>query len=110
MPIARRNTSSASARAHLDDLDSHRIIMLSDSQVPQHLQNRSWLIDAGRNGSGPREAYFKVNNILGLVRACSRASASQHCRITCEENNRLSSCSASPIRSSSTPISSIPKS
>src|ERR1700755_1636133 len=56
----------------LDDLDSHRIIMLRHSQVPTHLQTRAWLIDAGRNGSGPREAYFKVNNILGLVRACQQ--------------------------------------
>ena len=31
----------------LDDLDSHRIIMLADSQVPTHLQNRNWLIEAG---------------------------------------------------------------
>src|SRR5712671_5036003 len=56
----------------LDDLDAHRIIMLSDGQVAAHLQNRSWLIEAGRNGSGPREAYFRVNNILGLVRACQQ--------------------------------------
>src|SRR5215813_825445 len=56
----------------LDELDSHRIIMLGDSQVPPHLANRSWLIEAGRNGSGPREAYFKVNSILGLVRACQQ--------------------------------------
>jgi DNA-binding transcriptional LysR family regulator len=56
----------------LDDLDDHRIIMLSDPQVQPHLQNRSWLIDAGRNGSGPREAFFRVNNILGLVRACQQ--------------------------------------
>ncbi|MGB3448251.1 MAG: LysR substrate-binding domain-containing protein, partial [Xanthobacteraceae bacterium] len=56
----------------LEDLDGHRIIMLSDAQVPQHLQNRNWLIEAGRNGSGPREAFFKVNNILGLVRACQQ--------------------------------------
>src|SRR5260370_1302454 len=34
----------------LDDLDPHRIIMLGDSQVPAHLANRSWLIEAGRNG------------------------------------------------------------
>src|SRR5207248_209171 len=65
------------ARAKLTDsreLQSgeHRIIMLSDGQVAPHLQNRSWLIEAGRNGSGPREAYFKVNNILGLVRACQQ--------------------------------------
>ena len=56
----------------LDELDAHRIIMLSDGQVAPHLQNRNWLIEAGRNGSGPREAYFKVNNILGLVRACQQ--------------------------------------
>ena len=56
----------------LDDLDSHRIIMLGDAQVPPHLQNRAWLIDAGRNGAGPRDPYFKVNNILGLVRACQQ--------------------------------------
>src|ERR1700746_640902 len=52
----------------IDELDSHRIITLSDSQVPAHLANRNWLIEAGRNGSGPREVFFKVNNILGLVR------------------------------------------
>ena len=56
----------------LDELDAHRIITLSDGQVAPHLQNRNWLVEAGRNGSGPREAYFKVNNILGLVRACQQ--------------------------------------
>src|SRR5450631_891605 len=56
----------------LDDLDAHRIILLSDAQIQPHLQNRSWLVDAGRNGSGPREAYFRVNNILGVVRACQQ--------------------------------------
>jgi DNA-binding transcriptional LysR family regulator len=56
----------------LEELDGHRIIVLSDANIPQHLQNRNWLIEAGRNGSGPREPYFKVNNILGLVRACEQ--------------------------------------
>jgi DNA-binding transcriptional LysR family regulator len=74
----------------LDDLDEHRIIMLSDTQVPPHLQNRSWLIDAGRNGSGPREAYFKVNNILGLVRACQQGlGIAALPDYLVEENNRL---------------------
>ena len=74
----------------LDDLDSHRIIMLGDAQVPAHLQNRSWLIDAGRNGSGPREAYFKVNNILGLVRACQQGlGIAALPDYLVEENNRL---------------------
>jgi len=56
----------------LDELDAHRIITLADGQVAPHLQNRNWLIEAGRDGAGPREAYFKVNNILGLVRACQQ--------------------------------------
>src|SRR6266403_1124442 len=74
----------------LDDLDSHRIIMLGDAQVPPHLANRSWLVDAGRNGSGPREAYFKVNNILGLVRACQQGlGIAALPDYLVEENNRL---------------------
>ena len=56
----------------LDELDAHRIITLADGQVAPHLQNRNWLVEAGRNGTGPREAYFRVNNILGLVRACQQ--------------------------------------
>jgi DNA-binding transcriptional LysR family regulator len=74
----------------LEELDKHRIIMLGDAQVPPHLQNRSWLIDAGRNGSGPREAYFKVNNILGLVRACQQGlGIAALPDYLVEENNRL---------------------
>src|SRR5215472_5366265 len=56
----------------LDDLDSHRIIMLSDSQVPAHLQNRAWLIEAGRNGSGPREPFQRFNDIRGSLRPARR--------------------------------------
>jgi DNA-binding transcriptional LysR family regulator len=74
----------------LDDLDAHRIITLSDAQVQPHLQNRNWLIEAGRNGSGPREAYFKVNNILGLVRACQQGlGIAALPDYLVEENNRL---------------------
>jgi DNA-binding transcriptional LysR family regulator len=74
----------------LDDLDEHRIILLSDPQVQPHLQNRSWLIDAGRNGSGPREPYFRVNNILGLVRACQQGlGIAALPDYLVEENNRL---------------------
>lgn len=56
----------------LDELDNHRIITLSDGQIAPHLQNRHWLVEAGRNGNGARESYFKTNNILGLVRACQQ--------------------------------------
>jgi DNA-binding transcriptional LysR family regulator len=74
----------------LDELDAHRIITLSDGQVAPHLQNRNWLVEAGRNGSGPREAYFKVNNILGLVRACQQGlGIAALPDYLVEENNRL---------------------
>jgi DNA-binding transcriptional LysR family regulator len=56
----------------LEDLDNHRIIILSGLNVQPFLQNRNWLIEAGRNGAAPREAFFKVNNILALARACKQ--------------------------------------
>jgi DNA-binding transcriptional LysR family regulator len=56
----------------LEDLDDHRLVVLNDLHAPPHLQNRYWLIEAGRNGKGPREPYFKVNNVLGLARACQQ--------------------------------------
>ncbi len=74
----------------LDELDAHRIITLSDGQVAPHLQNRNWLVEAGRNGAGPREVYFKVNNILGLVRACQQGlGIAALPDYLVEENNRL---------------------
>ncbi|MGN6409859.1 MAG: LysR family transcriptional regulator [Nitrobacter sp.] len=56
----------------LEELDGHRIVMLSDTHPSIHPQNRHWLVEAGRNGSGPREPYFIVNNILGLFSACQQ--------------------------------------
>lgn len=56
----------------LEDLDQHRLIALNDLHAPLHLQNRYWLMEAGRNGKGPREPYFKVNHVLGLARACQQ--------------------------------------
>jgi len=56
-----------------DDLDHHRILLLDGGSVPSYLQkNRNWLVEAGRNGKGPRAAYFSVNNILGVMQACQR--------------------------------------
>jgi DNA-binding transcriptional LysR family regulator len=56
----------------LEDLDSHRIILLGGSVVPAHWQNRRWLLEAGRNGKSDRPAAFTSNNVLGVVRACQR--------------------------------------
>src|SRR5690348_13675947 len=56
----------------LEDLDSHRIILLGGSVVPAHWQNRRWLLEAGRHGKGERTPAFTSNNVLGVVRACQR--------------------------------------
>ncbi|WP_438276297.1 LysR family transcriptional regulator [Nitrobacter sp.] len=56
----------------LEELDGHRIVLLTETHASVHPQNRNWLVEAGRNGSGPREPYFIVNNILGLFSACQQ--------------------------------------
>jgi len=55
----------------LADLDQHRIIVLGGN-VPNYLANRRWLIDAGREGKGPRTPLLTINNVLGVLRACQR--------------------------------------
>jgi DNA-binding transcriptional LysR family regulator len=54
-----------------EDLDAHRILLLGGN-VPAYLQNRRWLIEAARNGKGPRTPHLTINNILGVTRACQR--------------------------------------
>jgi DNA-binding transcriptional LysR family regulator len=56
----------------LEELDNHRIIQLGGTTVPSYLANRTWLTEVGRNGKGPRQPGFLINNILGLLRACQR--------------------------------------
>jgi len=53
----------------VDDIDKHPIIMLGGT-VPQHLQNRNWLIQVGRDGKPPRVPLLTINNVLGVQRAC----------------------------------------
>ena len=53
------------------DLDNHSILLLGGS-VPQHLQNRRWLIDVGREGKAPRTPILTINNVLGVLRACQQ--------------------------------------
>jgi DNA-binding transcriptional LysR family regulator len=54
-----------------EEIDNHRILLLSGN-VPNYLQNRNWLVEVGRNGGGPRTAHLKINNVLGVLRACQR--------------------------------------
>jgi DNA-binding transcriptional LysR family regulator len=56
----------------LNELDSHRIVMLGGSTVPIYLQNRNWLTEVGRNGSAARTPHLQINNVLGVLRACQR--------------------------------------
>jgi DNA-binding transcriptional LysR family regulator len=53
----------------VEDIDNHPIIMLGGT-VPQHLQNRNWLIQVGRDGKPPRIPTLIINNVLGVQRAC----------------------------------------
>jgi DNA-binding transcriptional LysR family regulator len=53
----------------VEDIDNHPIIMLGGT-VPQHLQNRNWLTQAGREGKAPRVPCLTINNVLGVLRAC----------------------------------------
>jgi DNA-binding transcriptional LysR family regulator len=53
----------------VEDIDEHAIIMLGGT-VPQHLQNRNWLIQVGRDGKPPRVPCLIINNVLGVQRAC----------------------------------------
>jgi DNA-binding transcriptional LysR family regulator len=56
----------------VDDLDSHRILQLGGSNIPNFLQNRNWLLEVGRNGKNPRTPALVFNNILGLVVGCQQ--------------------------------------
>jgi DNA-binding transcriptional LysR family regulator len=56
----------------MKELDNHRIIMLGGSTIPIYLQNRSWLIDAEREGREPRSPQLVINTVLGVLRACQR--------------------------------------
>ena len=53
----------------IEEIDQHPIIMLGGT-VPQHLQNRTWLIEVGRDGKAPRVPLLTINNVLGVQRAC----------------------------------------
>jgi DNA-binding transcriptional LysR family regulator len=54
-----------------EDLDNHRLLVLGGS-VPMHLQSASWVVQAGRDGKGPRTPLLTINNVLGVLRACQR--------------------------------------
>ena len=55
----------------LEDLDSHRILVLGGN-VPSYLQRTRWLVEVARDGKGPRMPHLVINNILGILRACQR--------------------------------------
>jgi len=56
----------------LEQLDDHRLLLLGGSTVPAYLQNRRWLLEAGRDGKPPRMPALTINNVLGVLRACQR--------------------------------------
>ena len=57
----------------LQELDSHRIVLLGGSTVPTYLENRRWLTEVARgDGKTPRTPILTINTILGVMRACQR--------------------------------------
>ena len=57
----------------LQELDSHRIVLLGGSTVPTYLENRRWLTEVARgDGKTPRVPILTINTILGVMRACQR--------------------------------------
>ena len=54
-----------------EDLDTHRLLVLGGS-VPMHLRSANWVMQAGRDGKGPRTPVLTINNVLGVLRACQR--------------------------------------
>ena len=54
-----------------EDLDAHRLLVLGGS-VPMHLQSANWVVQAGRDGKGPRTPALTINNVIGVLRACQR--------------------------------------
>ena len=56
----------------LDDLDNHRVVVLGGTVVPNHFENRRWLIEVARDGKGPRAPVLTTNTVLGVLRACQR--------------------------------------
>jgi len=55
----------------IEDLDAHRVLLLG-GQIPSYLQPTRWLVEAGRNGKGPRTPHLNINNVLGILRAVQR--------------------------------------
>jgi DNA-binding transcriptional LysR family regulator len=47
-------------------------LLLGGTIVPNHFENRRWLIEVARNGKGPRQPTLTINNVLGVMRACQR--------------------------------------
>ena len=54
-----------------EDLDRHRIVTYSDGPLTR-ITNPSWLLKSGADPKNPRRPAFRVNNILGMLRAVER--------------------------------------
>lgn len=51
-----------------EDLDRHRIVTYSNGPLAR-ITNPSWLLKSGAESKNPRRPAFRVNNILGMLRA-----------------------------------------
>ena len=56
----------------IEDLDSHRVLLLGGTIQPWLQQSGNWLLMTGRPDRDPRLPWLTINNVLGVLRACQR--------------------------------------
>jgi DNA-binding transcriptional LysR family regulator len=56
----------------VEELDTHRIVVLGGTVPPWLQQTGNWLLKAGHNGGTARTPWLTINNVLGVLRACQR--------------------------------------
>jgi DNA-binding transcriptional LysR family regulator len=56
----------------VDELDNHRLVILGGTAPPWLQQSGNWLLSSGHSSGEPRVPWLKINNVLGVLRACQR--------------------------------------
>ena len=97
----------------IEDLDVHRVLLLGGT-IPTYLQPTRWLVEVGRDSKGSRRAaasHYQQRASASCAPASARPRHRDAAGLSGRGERRIwCSCSPKPIRSRSTPTSSIRKS
>jgi DNA-binding transcriptional LysR family regulator len=55
----------------VEELDEHRLLMFGGT-LPAHLLDLNWHLTSGRGSRDPRQAFFVINNLTGLMEAVEK--------------------------------------